>query len=92
MVCLLVPFFLTGITVLIVGFTRFYKAITLPVRCLWNLSAASFTVGMALLGIFKIAGVPNSVFLVPIWIGGALTALACVGFLIFNIRKHLEEI
>ena len=92
MVCLLLPFFLTGMTALIIGFTRFYKIITLPVRCLWNLSAASFTVGMTLIGVFKIAGVPNSVFLVPIWIGGALTAIACVGVLIVNIKKHLEKI
>lgn len=91
MVCLLVPFFLTGLTVLIISLTRFYKIINLPVRCLWNLSMASFTVGMALLGVFKIAGVPNSIFLVPIWIGGGLTALLCVVFLGVNISKFSED-
>lgn len=92
MVCLLVPFFVSGMAVLIVGFTRFYKIITLPVRCLCNLSMASFTVGMALLGVFKIAGVPNSIFLVPIWIGGVCAALLCIVFLIVNIKKLSEEI
>ena len=92
MVCLLVPFFVSGMAILIVGLTRFYKIITLSIRCLLNLSMTSFTVGMALLGVFKIAGVPNSIFLVPIWIGGVITALFCVGFLIANIKKLSEEI
>lgn len=91
MVCLLVPFFVTGITVLLIGLTRFYRIISMPIRYLWNLSMSSFTVGMALLGVFKIAGVPNSIFLVPIWIGGGVTALISIVLLIVNISKKTEE-
>ena len=91
MVCLLVPFFVTGITVLLIGLTRFYRIISMPIRYLWNMSMSSFTVGMALLGVFKIAGVPNSIFLVPIWIGGGVTALISVVLLIVNISKKTEE-
>ena len=91
MVCLLVPFFVTGITVLLIGLTRFYRIISMPIRYLWNMSMSSFTVGMALLGVFKIAGVPNSIFLVPIWIGGGVTALISIVLLIVNISKKTEE-
>lgn len=92
MVCLLVPFFVSGMAALILAFTEIYKAVTLGVRCLCNLSAASFTVGMALVGVFEIAGVPNSILLVPIWLGGALTALCTIVIFAFNIRKNREDI
>ena len=92
MVCLLVPFFVSGMTVLILGFTRLYKAVNIAVRCLWNFSMASFTVAMALTGIFEIAGVPNSIFIIPIWIGGAFSAICSIVIFILNFRKSLEEI
>ena len=92
MVCLLLPFFLSGMAMLLLSFTDFYKVMTFAFRCLWNLSAASFTIGMALVGIFEIAGVPNSIFLVPIWIGGAATALCGVAVLIYNKKKTAEEL
>ena len=92
MVCLLVPFFVSGMTILILGFTRFYKAVNIAVRCLWNFSMASFTVAMALTGIFEIAGVPNSIFIIPIWIGGAFSAICSIVIFILNFRKSLEEI
>ena len=92
MVCLLVPFFVLGMSTLLAGFTRFYKIITLPVRCLLNLSMASFTVAMALVGVFRIAGVENSVFLIPIWIGGCVTIICGIVFLIINIRALAREV
>ena len=92
MVCLLVPFFVSGMAILILSFTELYSAITLSVRCLWNLSMASFTVAMALIGVFEIAGVPTSIFLIPIWIGGALSAVCGIAFFAFNIKKIMEKL
>ena len=92
MVCLLVPFFVSGMTILLLGFTERYKALTIAVRCLWNFAMASFTVAMVLVGIFEIAGVPNSIFIVPICIGGALSAICSIVIFILNFRKSLEEI
>lgn len=92
MVCLLVPFFLSGMTFFIVSLTDAYRIITLPVRCLWNFSMASFTVGMALVGVFEIAGVPISSLLIPIWIGGVLCAACSIAVLIFNKKKIAEEL
>ena len=85
MVCLLVPFFVTGMMTLILGFTGFYKFLTRAVRCLWNFSMASFTAGMALVGIFEIAGVPTSLFLIPIWVGGVIYAILSIMILLFNV-------
>ena len=92
MVCLLLPFFLSGIVSVLLSLTDFYKVVTLAFRCLWNLSMASFTVGMALVGIFEIAGVPISALLIPIWIGGAVTALCGIAVLIYNKKKMAEEL
>lgn len=92
MVCLLVPFFLSGMMFSLLSFTELYKDITIAVRCLWNLSMASVTVGMALVGVFEIAGVPKSNFLIPIWIGGALSAICSIVIFIINHKKSLEEI
>lgn len=92
MVCLLVPFFVSGMTALILSFSKAYRAVTLGVRCLWNLSMASFTVGMALVGVFEIAGVPNSILLIPIWLGGVLAALCAIVIFAFNIIKNREKI
>ena len=83
---------MSGMTVLILGFTRLYKAVNIAVRCLWNFSMASFTAAMALTGIFEIAGVPNSIFIIPIWIGGAFSAICSIVIFILNFRKSLEEI
>lgn len=92
MVCLLLPFFLAGMSFLIISLTNAHKLFTLPVRCLCNLSMASFSVGMALTGIFEIAGVSQSGFVVPIWIGGVLCAVACVVFIILNGTKKSEDL
>ena len=85
MVCLLVPFFLSGMLMIILSFTRLYERINIAARCLWNFSMASFTVGMALVGIFEIAGVPKSIFLIPIWAGGVFYAILGIVILLFNV-------
>lgn len=85
MVCLLVPFFVSGMAILILGLTGFYRFLTRAVCCLWNFSMASFTVGMALVGIFEIAGVPKSIFLIPIWAGGVFYAILGIVILLFNV-------
>ena len=92
MVCLLVPFFLSGMLMIILSFTRLYERVNIAARCLWNFSMASVTVGMALVGIFEIAGVPKSSFLIPIFAGGAIFALCSIAIVIFNKKKSLEEI
>lgn len=92
MVCLIVPFFTVGMAFLTVGFTKFYKMITLAARCSFNLSAAAISVGMALVGVFEIAGVPTSDFLIPIWICGLASAVSGVVFLIYNKKNLTEEL
>ena len=92
MVCLLVPFFLSGMLMIILSFTRLYERINIAARCLWNFSMASVTVGMALVGIFEIAGVPTSSLLIPIFAGGVIFALCSIAIVIFNKKKSLEEI
>lgn len=92
MTCLLLPFFIAGMALLVLSLTNAYKLITLAVRCLCNLSIASFSVGMALVGIFEIAGVSQSVFVVPIWIGGVLCAIACTVIIILNGTKKSEDL
>lgn len=92
MVCLLLPCFLSGMAFIILSLTDVYRLITLPVRCLWNFSMASFSVGMALVGVFEIAGVSKSGFLVLIWISGVLCAMGSVAFLIINKVKKAEDL
>lgn len=36
--------------------------------------------------------VPNSIFIIPIWIGGAFSAICSIVIFILNFRKSLEEI
>ena len=91
MVCLLIPFFVLGMTTLIIGLAGRYQYMTLGVRCLSNLSMASFTVGMALVGVFEIAGVSKSAFLITIWIGGVLTAICSIVIFVFNVRKAKKD-
>lgn len=91
MVCLLIPFFVSGMAILMLGFTGAYRFLTRAVRCLWNFSVASFTVGMALVGIFEIAGVPKSIFLIPIWIGGVFYAILGVIILLLNVVLWLVK-
>lgn len=91
MVCLLLPFFVSGMMFLIGGFTELYSVATLPVRCLWNLAMASISVGMALIGIFEIAGVSSSKLLIFIWIGAAICLAGSIFIGVFNLIKVKDE-